>query len=251
MAWEPPRGTGQPRACADSAKTRPMALVARPSSGAITWATRPANRALERSSLSGASARWTAGDRARPKRARVTGSRGSAVSGRDMKSRTRVSQWARSGSMSLRYGPASRGPKEAAVSATERDSTAAVPSGNGWAMGSGACSHSRPYRSSGRGAERRGVDAEGWAAEQGSCRKPGRVSSSVRAPPPTVDFASNRATEKPAAGQLHGSGQSVRSRTHHDRIEHRRHLRTPSSADGLRDQDMPGDRRSPGPGGPP
>lgn len=35
-----------------------------------------------------------------------------------------------------------------------------------------------------------------------------------------------------AAGQLHGGGQSVRPRTHYDRIEHRRHLRTPSSADG-------------------
>ncbi|CAM5737244.1 hypothetical protein SAFG77S_08610 [Streptomyces afghaniensis] len=35
-----------------------------------------------------------------------------------------------------------------------------------------------------------------------------------------------------AAGQLHGRGQSVRPRTHYDGIEHRRHLRTPSSADG-------------------
>ncbi len=58
-----------------------------------------------------------------------------------MKSCARVSQRLRKGSTSLRYVPASRGPKEAAVSATDRDRTAAVPSVNGCAMGRSACSH--------------------------------------------------------------------------------------------------------------
>ncbi len=144
MDWEPPRATGQPRACAASAKTRPIAPVANPLSGAITWPTSPANRVFARSSRKRLVSHVDGGRPVRPKRARVTGSRGSAVLGRDMKSRTRVSHLGRKGSTSLRYAPASRGPNDAAVSATERDSTAALPSVNGCAMGSSGCSHSRP-----------------------------------------------------------------------------------------------------------
>lgn len=121
-----------------------MAPVAKPLSGAMTWPTSPANRVLARSSRKRLVSQVDGGRPARPKRARVTGSRGSEVSGRDMKSRTRVSHLGRKGSTSLRYAPASRGPKEAAVSATDRESTAALPSVNGCAMGSPACSHSRP-----------------------------------------------------------------------------------------------------------
>ncbi len=51
-----------------------------------------------------------------------------------------------------------------------------------------------------------------------------------------------------APGQLHGSGQPVRPRTHHDRIEHRRHLRTPSSADGLEGSGYAGPLTAPGRG---
>lgn len=182
MDWEPPRATGQPRAWAARAKTRPIAPVAKPLSGAITCATRPANRALAGSSRKRRVSQVDGGRPTRPKRASVTGSRGSAVSGRDMKSRARVSHLGRKGSTSLRYAPASRGPKEAAVSATDRDSTAALPSGKGCAMGSSACSHSRPYRSRGRARNAGELMPSGWAAEHGSCRKPGRVSSSVRAP---------------------------------------------------------------------
>src|SRR5690606_14913688 len=47
----------------------------------------------------------------------------------------------------------------------------------------------------------------GCAAEQGSWRKPGRVSSSVRAPPPTVPFASNSATEKPRRASSTAAGR--------------------------------------------
>ncbi len=110
----------------------------------MTWATRPAKRVLARSSRKRRISHVDGGRPTRPKRARVTGSRGSAVRGSDMKSRARVSHLGRNGWTSLRYVPASRGPKEAAVSATERASTAAVPSGKGCAMGSSACSHSRP-----------------------------------------------------------------------------------------------------------
>lgn len=47
---EPPRGRGQPFACAARAKTRPTAPVAIPSSGAMACATSPANSARARSS---------------------------------------------------------------------------------------------------------------------------------------------------------------------------------------------------------
>lgn len=110
----------------------------------MTWATSPANSALARSSLKRRISHVDGGRPTRPKRARVTGSRGSADSGSDMKSRASVSHLGRNGSTSLRYVPASRGPNEAAVSPTERDSTAAEPSGKGCAIGSSACSHSRP-----------------------------------------------------------------------------------------------------------
>lgn len=163
----------------------------------MTCATSPANSVLAGSSRKRRISRVDGGRPTRPKRARVTGSRGSAVSGRDMKSRARVSHLGRKGSTSLRYAPASRGPKEAAVSPTDRDSTAAVPSGKGCAMGSSACSHSRPYLSSGRARNAGELMPSGCAAEHGSWRKPGRVSSSVRAPPPTVPRASKTATEKP------------------------------------------------------
>lgn len=114
-----------------------------------------------------------------------------------MKSWASVSHLLRNGSTSLRYAPASRGPKEAAVSATERDRTAAVPFRKGWAMGRSACSHSSPYLASGIALNAGELTPSGCAAEHGSCRKPVSVSSSVRAPPPTVSRASKTATEKP------------------------------------------------------
>ena len=41
----------------------------------------------------------------------------------------------------------------------------------------------------------------GWIAEQTSCRKPGSVSSAVRAPPPIASRASTRSTDRPAAAR--------------------------------------------------
>jgi hypothetical protein len=86
----------------------------------------------------------------------------------------------------------------------------------------------------GQGAERRGVDAEGVGRgarvvpEAGEGQLLGAGSPAHGAA--RLEDGHGEAT----AGQLHGSRQSVRPRTHHDRIEHRRHLRTPSSADGQR-----------------
>lgn len=114
-----------------------------------------------------------------------------------MKSVANESHLPRNGATSRRYAPASRGPKEAAVSATECDSTAAVPSSKGCAMGNSGCSQSSPYRASGIVLKTGEPIPSGWTAEQGSWRNPGRVSSSVRAPPPTVSLASNTDTENP------------------------------------------------------
>lgn len=85
-----------------------------------------------------------------------------------MKSRASVSHLPAYGATSLRYAPASRGPKEAAVSATERARTAAVPSSQGWAMGSSGWSHSSPYRFSGIVLKTGEPAPRGWTAEQGS-----------------------------------------------------------------------------------
>lgn len=89
------------------------------------------------------------------------------------------------------------GPSDMALSPTDRVSTAAVPSGNGWARDSCGWSHSRPCRASGIALKAGDPTASGCTAEHGSWRKPGRVSSSVRAPPPTVSPASNNSTAKP------------------------------------------------------
>ncbi len=80
----------------------PMAPVAKPPSGAMTCATSPAKSVLAFSSRKRRISHVDGGRPTRPKRARVTGSRGSAVSGRDMKSRARVSQCGRKRSTSRR-----------------------------------------------------------------------------------------------------------------------------------------------------
>ena len=81
-------------------------------------------------------------------------------------------------------------PSEAAVSATERASVAAVPSGNGCASASSGWIQDSPCCSSGQDRSTGEPAPSGWTAEHGSCRNPGSVSSSVRAPPPTVSAPS-------------------------------------------------------------
>src|SRR5579863_4619093 len=90
----------------------------------------------------------------------------------------------------------------AAVSSTERVTTAARPPSSGWANSTGALLNRTPR--AGRSKRRKNGEARasGCAAEQTSCQKPGRVSSSVRHPPPIVGAPSITRTFRPAADRV-------------------------------------------------
>jgi len=72
----------------------------------------------------------------------------------------------------------------AAVSATERVTTAARPPSSGWANSTSGRASVTPRAGRSKRLKNGDATASGWAAEQTSCQKPGRVSSSVRQPPP-------------------------------------------------------------------
>src|SRR5579862_8488257 len=90
----------------------------------------------------------------------------------------------------------------AAVSSTERVTTAARPPSSGWANSTGALANRTPR--AGRSKRRKNGEARasGCAAEQTSCQKPGSVSSSVRHPPPIVGAPSITRTFRPAADRV-------------------------------------------------
>ncbi len=69
MAWEPPRGTGQPTACAASANITAIPVVPKEPSGAMACAARPAIRARAFSSWKRRLNRLMGCAAARPKRA--------------------------------------------------------------------------------------------------------------------------------------------------------------------------------------
>ena len=56
----------------------------------------------------------------------------------------------------------------------------------------------RPNRSQRQVPQHGEPAAKGWTAAHESCRNPGSVSSSVRAPPPAVSAASTTSTVRPA-----------------------------------------------------
>ena len=60
--------------------------------------------------------------------------------------------------------------------------------------------------------------ASGWTAEHTSCRKPGRVSSAVRQPPPGVSAPSMTWTLSPARASVMRRGQAVGAGADHDRV---------------------------------
>jgi hypothetical protein len=133
-----------------------------------------------------------------------------------------------------RYVPASRGPNEAAVSADGAGQHGRRPVQEGVRHGQFGlqplAGRTAPAASS---AERGRVDAQ-RDARRSTGRAGSRAGSAPRCAPRRrrCRCASNTATEIAAAGQLDGSGQPVRSRAHDDGVQHRRHLRTPLSADG-------------------
>ena len=102
--WEPPAATGQPTACAPTARTMPKAALAGVESESIECAQHPASRARARSPSKRERARPTAERRPlRPKRPSRRGWRGGRSGPRS--SRTRESALRTRGSNSRRYAP--------------------------------------------------------------------------------------------------------------------------------------------------
>ena len=76
---------------------------------------------------------------------------------------------------------------------------AARPPSSGWANSTSGRASVTPRAARSKRWKNGDVTASGCAAEQTSCQKPGRVSSSVRQPPPIVGAPSMTCTRSPAA----------------------------------------------------
>ena len=87
-------------------------------------------------------------------------------------------------------GPAVRAAEASAVTATERSSTAARPPSSGCATGASGWTNSTPWAARSIGRKNGEASVSGRIVEQMSWRNPGRVSSSVRVPPPAFGAAS-------------------------------------------------------------
>ena len=198
IACEPPRGSGQPTAWPSIARTSPNDAVA---------------GGLEREHrVRGVAGEERAGALAVEARARKPGRRAQRRAARTAPSSIgcRGGRGPASVSVDELVGaaderpeqalarPRRRSPRPAAVSASERSSTTAVPSSSGCASGAGGWIHSTPCSAS--GTERMNGEASraGGSREQVSWRNPGSVSSSVRSPPPIVSRPSSTSTERPA-----------------------------------------------------
>jgi len=108
-------------------------------------------------------------------------------------SSNRASEAWTSGSNRSRQRRPSRGSisaRPAAVAMVERSRTTARPPSSGWATGASGWTSSTPWAA--RSIDRKKGEARvsGRIVEQTSCLNPGRVSSSVRVPPPIVPAAS-------------------------------------------------------------
>ena len=166
----------------------------------MAWAASPANRPRARSP-SEAAREPGGGLAARSARSGRSGTgRGAAPSQRraqEVRGRGCPSGRGRA-RPAVRYAPASRGPKRhgglADRAGSARRRCRPGRGGPGAVRGAATPGRAGPAAWRRRRASR---CRAGATAEQGSWRKPGRVSSSVRAPPPTVSMASNTATEKP------------------------------------------------------
>ena len=122
-----------------------------------------------------------------------------------------------SGPISRRYAAPSS-PSPAAVSATDRSSTATRPPSSGWASGAGGSISSTPNRARSRSRKNGDAVEVPWTVEQMSWTKPGSVSSPLRIPPPIVALASYTTHRSPGAGEGDRGGQPVGSGPDDDRV---------------------------------
>src|SRR5215213_317021 len=185
IACAPPRGKPQPATWASRSSPIPKPALGLRSSGSSEWPAAPANSAR-------------AGSRAKRDSARARAAASPSSSGRGPRSggrsRSRRGHARTNGSSSATYaGPSS--PSRAAVASRLRSTVTALPSSSGWASSSGGFTQSTSSPSSRNAGD---AIASGWIPEQTSCRKPGSVSSAVRAPPPSSSAASCTTTSSPA-----------------------------------------------------
>jgi hypothetical protein len=201
IACEPPRATGHPTSWAARASMSPADVVRGEVGGTMAWPAMPANSMRVRSSRNARAASWTGHTARMPKRASSSGWRGRPMVIGRRTSPASSDQRPRKGPTMRLQAPSSR-PSEAAVSSTERASTAADPSSSGCASARSGCNHSSPWSASGSAASAGDPTPNGCTAEHTSCRKPGSVSSSVRVPPPGLSAASNTRTCNPARARV-------------------------------------------------
>jgi hypothetical protein len=90
----------------------------------------------------------------------------------------------------------------AAVSVTERVTIAARAPSRGLANSTSGFANRTPRAARSKRWKKDEATARGCAAEQTSCRKPGRVSSWVRQPPPISGAPSITCTVRPAAARV-------------------------------------------------
>ena len=191
---------GQPTVCASEPSSSPAPAVGDDVSGSIACVATPANRPR---ASSVAKSRATAAAGSRPSTAYSASAR-DGTGGRRIDERTASATAlppATSGCISRRLAASSL-PRPAAVSGTERVTTAARPPSSGCAYTTSGCANRTPRAAGSKRRKNGDASASGCAAEHTSCRKPGSVSSSVRQPPPGVAAPSITCTRSPAAARV-------------------------------------------------
>ncbi len=200
MLLEPPFATGHPTVWAAAASTRPGAPVNRREGGEMEWAAMPAKSASDSSLPSSPRVRYSAGRIERtPNFRKGTGWRGGR-NGKPSRCGASESQLFTSGPTRRRQPR--RSPRPSPVSSIERRSGAARSPPRAWAACTSGSNHSSPCAASGRLAKNGDARPSGCTAEQTSWRKPGSVSSEVRAPPPGSSAASTTRTLRPASARV-------------------------------------------------
>ena len=124
------------------------------------------------------------GSPCRPKPAAATGAPGVSASSRGRQ----AGSCRRRGRAARRSAGRSRrpGPSDAATSPTLPPTQTARPSSSGWAKATAGVESRTPWADRSMSRKTGEATRSGWTAEQTSWRKPGRVSSAVRHPPPGV-----------------------------------------------------------------
>ncbi len=164
------------------------------------WAAQPINNARALSVRNQRPAKVAGSPARTPSLAIASGRDGTANSGPSA-SEAMSSKRLTSGPKADRHRVPSR-PRPSAVSASDCQSTPAVPSSSGCTASISARRHLSPNSWSGNVARNGDATPNGCIAEQTSCLSPGTVSSAVLVPPPMSSAASSTVTATPARASV-------------------------------------------------